>query len=189
MLRQLRRMKGARSSGSDGSNDSDEGVTKSGSKLRGIQRLRKHVRKKPRSVTKQYTDHVKVRLGVRNTSKPWTFMDYSTKLLPRFGKMKGLWRAHWLMSNVLQSMSEGETDYAMAFWVQSLKCLHQVALDGGGWHNGQLLIPEEDPLAPEEYGGSPKELMAAQSYRGALAELKRTAGKGLGKGEKGEEDA
>ena len=52
------------------------------------------------------------------------------------------------------------------------------------WHTGHLMVPLEDPLAAEEFGGSPEELMIAQQYRTALSELRRT-----GKGKKGDEAA
>ena len=54
-----------------------------------------------------------------------------------------------------------------------LKCLHQVALDRWAWNTGLLLVPVEDPLAPEEFGGDPEELKAAHGYQTALSELKK----------------
>ena len=87
--------------------------------------------------------------------------------------MKGLWRCHWMLANIIQSHIEGNPEFALAFACQSMKCLHQVALDQGGWQVAHLLLPEEDPLAPEEFGGDPEELQAAQAFRSALSELKK----------------
>ena len=45
--------------------------------------------------------------------------------------MKGLWRCHWMLANIVQSHIEGNPEFALAFACQSMKCLHQVALDQG----------------------------------------------------------
>ena len=155
---------------------------RSKSRLRGVMEMRKKIKKKPMRYVNRYIRHVKGKLQVRSSTQTWSCMGYSHRLLPRFGKLRGLWRCHWLLSNVLQSQIEGEQEFAAAFVCQTLKCLHQVALDQGAWHTGHLMIPLEDPLAAEEFGGSPEELMIAQQYRTALADLRKT-----GKGKKGDE--
>jgi hypothetical protein len=174
MLSQLKSLKKTKNGDSSDSDLEDQLLKgNASSKLRGVHRLRKQVRKKPGHFVKKYAQHCRSRLGVRSAQQPWTMMQYSLKLLPRFGKMKGLWRAHWMMANVVQAHLEGDPDYAAAWAVQSMKCLHQVALNSGGWQVGHLLLPEEDPLGQEEFGGSPEELMAAQAYRSAIDELRK----------------
>ena len=86
--------------------------------------------------------------------------------------MRGLWRVHWLVSEVLQAALAEEHEYVKAYLVQILKCLHQVALDSGEWTTANLLLPTEDPLAPDEFGGEPEELQVAYNYVSAMKELK-----------------
>ena len=46
-------------------------------------------------------------------------------------------------------------------------------MDRGAWHNASLLLPIPDPLQQEDHGGDEDELLAAHSYQGALAELRK----------------
>ena len=63
--------------------------------------------------------------------------------------------------------------HAYAHLVQSMKCLHQVALDIGSWETAALLlIPMPDALSGPSFGGEEHELAAVQSYRRALRDLK-----------------
>ena len=87
--------------------------------------------------------------------------------------MRGLWRCHYLCSDVLQAMSEQRYDYAQRYLTQILKSLHQVALDHGAWTTAHLLLPVEDPFAAEEFGGNMFELQAAHQYQSALGELRK----------------
>ena len=179
MLKQLRALQTKKVTEESSDSETEAGLLKSqsSSKLKGIVRLRRRIRKHPKRCVHRFALHVRNRLGVRSARQAWTFMDYSLKLVPRFGKMKGLWRCHWILAQVVQAHIEGRTDYGIAFAVQGMKCLHQVALNSGGWQIGHLLLPEEDPLSPEEFGGDPEELMAAQSYKTALDDLKKMKSK------------
>ena len=156
----------------------------------GIRKLRRRLRKAPRSVLARYREHVKQKLGVRHAAHRWEYRDYSLKLLPTFGKMKGLWRCHHLMSDILQRLEPEETDQAIGLTVQGFKALHQVALDGGGWDTALLLLPDEDPLARPAFGGEEAELEAAFRYKKSLRELRAQQGhRGSGSMDDGGEDA
>jgi hypothetical protein len=164
---------GDSASGSGASSDSEGLLGKRGkSKLAGVQKLRARIRKHPTRIVSRYLRKVKTKLGALEAGKVWRLSDYSTRLLPRFGKMRGLWRVHWLLSEVLQAALAEEYEYVKAYLVQILKCLHQVALDSGAWTTANLLLPTEDPLAPDEFGGEPEELQVAYNYVSALKELK-----------------
>ena len=104
---------------------------------------------------------------------PWRFADWSLKVLPKFGKMKGLWRAHWILAMILEKIRRGETDLAAAWCVQGSRCIYQVALDRGVWSTASLLLPEQDPLVADSSGGTLEELMAAHAWQSATAELKK----------------
>ena len=128
----------------------------------------------------RYREHVKQKLGVRHAAHRWEYRDYSTKLLPTFGKMKGLWRCLHLMSDILQLLEGEETDQAIGLTVQGLKALHQVALDSGGSDTALLLLPDEDPLARPAFGGEEAELEAAYRYKKSLRELRAQQGSRAG---------
>ena len=108
---------------SDSEEDEPRGAgTASG--FAGIRKLRRRLRKAPRSVLARYCEHVKQKLGVRHAAHRWEYCDYSTQLLPTFGKIKGLWRCRHLMSDILQLLEGEETDQAIGLKVQGLKALH-----------------------------------------------------------------
>ena len=186
ILKQLRKM---RKSGSDSeSSDSGDGIGRlsksTGGKLKGVLKLRKQLRRHPRRFVARYTRKVQRRLGAEDPRRAWRYSDYSMRLLKRFGKMRGLWRVHWILSELLEELLAGNTQYAAAFLVQVLKCLHQVSIDQGSWATGHLLLPLEDPLAPDEFGGDPEELKLAHSYHSALQDLRKLrVGKGPAKEE------
>jgi len=158
----------------DGSDDEASDTNKDGASkgFAGIQRLRREVKKKPLKVVKRYREHVKQKLGVRHPSQHWEYRDYSRLLLGTFGKMKGLWRCHHLLSDVLQLLDAQENEAAMGLTVQALKALHQVALDGGAWETALLLLPDDDPLSKPAFGGEERELEAAYTYKKSLQELR-----------------
>ena len=66
-----------------------------------------------------------------------------------------------------------------------MQTLHQVALDGGEWTNGQLLLPMADPMSRPEFGAGEQAMVDIARYRRALRDLKKTHN---AKGEKDEED-
>ena len=80
-------------------------------------------------------------------------------------------------------MYEAE-DYELlgGFLVQSLKALHQVALDRGSWRLAKDLIPTPDPLVREDFGGDERELEAIHSYHKALKELRERGLSAAGSG-------
>ena len=140
--------------------------------MKGIESLRRQPIKKPDKLLKNYTTRVKERLGVTHPNQPWLYRDYSMNLLRTFGKMRGLWRCHYALSDILQAATEKDNGKVIGYTIQMLKCLHQVALDRGSWHQGQLLLPEVDPLAQDEFGGDPSELQVVHKYTQALKDLK-----------------
>ena len=94
------------------------------------------------------------------------------KLVSTFGRMRGLWRAHYLGSEILFHYQLGEWEYAESLLVQLLKLLHQVAVDGGSWDNALLMWPTEDPVGQEDFGMEEHEMIAIHAYRRGLTDLK-----------------
>ena len=106
--------------------------------------------------------------------------------------MAGLHRVHFHLPHILATSLRGDHNQAGAYMVQLLRALHQVALDGGTWNTGSLLLPKTDPLYKNQCGGTEEELEAIVAYREAMQKLKGRPdhpgqpGKGKGKGK--EED-
>ena len=88
MIKQLRSLQKAKGSTDGDSSSEEEGLVgaKPATKLRGIHRLRRGIRKNPSKLSNRFVKHVKARLGVRSSRTPWTAQDHSLKLLPKFGK-------------------------------------------------------------------------------------------------------
>ena len=90
--------------------------------------------------------------------------------------MKGLWCCHWLFSSILDVTLTGDMQHTQAYLVQACKALHQVALDRGSWNSAHLLLPEPDPLSPEEFGGDVHELLAAHAFTSVVSDLEKSRG-------------
>ena len=175
MLKELQKLrKGKTKDGSDSSSGSDSEVgTQTKSRLRGILRLRRRLRRKPLKYVKAYTNKIKMKLGAEDERKMWRYSDYSWKLNSRFGKLRTMWRLHYVLSETLQIAVSGNAELTAAFIVQLLKSLHQCAEDGGDWSTASLMLPVEDPLTQDSFGGSPEELMMCHAYKSAMADLKK----------------
>jgi hypothetical protein len=160
---------------SESSRSRDSSQTSRGEKasgFEGLQRLRREFEKYPSKITKRYVEKVKQRLRVTSTRQVWALVDFSLQILPSFGKMKGLWRTHYGMSQALELLLRGKTQAGAAYLTQMVKAVHQVALDQGDWRTAILMIPEEDPLGRPDFGGDELELKRIHSHRKAIKELR-----------------
>ena len=177
MLKELQKLRKGKKKGSDSSTGSDSEVgTQTKSRLRGILRLRRRLRRKPLKCVKAYTNKIKMKLGAEDERKMWRYSDYSWKLNSRFGKLRTMWRLHYVLSETLQIAVSGNAELTAAFIVQVLKSLHQCAEDGGDWGTASLMLPVEDPLTQDSFGGSPEELMMCHAYKSAMSDLKKKKG-------------
>ena len=59
--------------------------------------------KNPKAVVREYVGEVKADLGVTDPRQFWRFKDHSELMTPKLGKMKGLWRVHFMMRMVLEN--------------------------------------------------------------------------------------
>jgi hypothetical protein len=146
---------------------------------------------------KRYEDQICEMLGVVDDRQYSAHRDWSRRLLPKFGRMRGMWRCHFMAAEILQAWRDGSPDRAAALTVQMLKVLHQLAVDGGSWDTAMMLWPAPDPLASDEFGGSELEMRRIHAYRKAVSELRKkvqsteqeeseeTPGKGSGGGGRG----
>ena len=144
--------------------------------MRAVFRLRKRVRKRPLKIVARYRERSLARLGIHAMSdgtltSPFAHRMTSEKLRPTFGKMVGLWRAHYGLSEVLELLEQQRTEEAAATVVQLLKSLHQAVIDGGNWTLASSLLPWEDPLGRDVFGGDENELAAAAAWTKSVREL------------------
>jgi hypothetical protein len=151
---------------------SDSSGSSDGKGRAGVHALRRRIKKKPKKIFRHYVCRTKELLGVASSRQVWRFSDASRKVLGTFGKMRGLWKVHYHLSETLQAQAEGNSALTGAMIVQLLKCLHQVAIDNGSWTTGQLMLLLPDPTSVSDFGGDPSELRVIHSYTKARAELK-----------------
>ena len=155
----------------------DEDLTTMSKNFKGIARLRKRVERRPDVIVLEYVSRVKASLGVTSDRQWWSHRQYSTSLLGQFGKSRGLFRVHYYIGYTLELLANGQSKQAEATLVQLAKACHQCALDGGSWNNASLLLPIEDPLQRQAFGGSELELSWVNAYKAGLATLQTSLGK------------
>ena len=177
-LKHMQKRRKSKSSDDSTEDDSsgDEDAHSRGSPMRAVFRLRKRVRKRPLKIVARYRERSLARLGIHAMSdgsltSPFAHRMTSEKLRPTFGKMVGLWRAHYGLSEVLELLEQQRTEEAAATVVQLLKSLHQAVIDGGNWTLASSLLPWEDPLGRDVFGGDENELAAAAAWTKSVREL------------------
>ena len=171
-----------------GGEDSEEGSSDDDGKDGGFKSLHKmhaQLRTNPTRAIAQYKAFVKEQLGVNDPTQYWEYRHWSEKLKPTFGRMRGLWRCHYIGSEILEHMARGNHQLAEGHLVQMLKALHQAALDKGQWKHASLLMPTADPLARVDFGGNESEMRKIHTFGKALSQLKEKHG---GQPKKQEED-
>jgi hypothetical protein len=157
----------------DSSDDDDIPASAKGvAGFKGLQSYHRRLRRNSHNSLKKYRVFVKSKIGVANEKQVWRYSDHSKEIRNSFGKMKGLWRCHFLLNEIIQALDDGDSNEAAMLAIQSAKALHQVALDKGDWSNALLMIPLSDPIGRADFGGEEEELVHVHGYRKALSDLK-----------------
>ena len=73
----------------------------------------------------------------------------------------------------------GDWDRVAPFVACLCMALYQSQADWGHWTNAVLMMPVADPVAGEEWGGTPEMLQGVYSYRRAMQDLKEHLTKDL----------
>ncbi len=174
LLKVLKKMQ--RGGQEDGDSDEDEapglGLRSSGGGTDALTKMRRQLRRQPDKVVAAYVAMMKDRLGVVDARQVWHPTDFSKKLLPRFGRYRGIWRVHWMLGEVLTALLQHKFDEATALTCQMQKILVQHVIDHGDWSTAMLMWPSADPLMGEEFGGGIDEMTAVYKYKKAVGELK-----------------
>ncbi len=134
------------------------------------QKLICKIRDLPRRVVERCRRDAKEKLGVVSDEQPWHHRDFSKRVTPIFERMRGLCRAHHMLSEVLRQLEQNQPDVAMALTARVQKSLVQCALDHS-WSSAVLLWPHPHQLGGEEWGGREAEMKAVARYRKAIFEL------------------
>ena len=150
--------------------ETGENATGAGRALRRMHRLRERVQMQPEAIVNEYWREAMEAVGAQagDVFQPWHFTNRIS-----WGRFKSLQRVHWHLSHILQLQISGRERSAAAYTVQLCRAVHQSALDQGGWEVAGLLLPEQDPLDRNRFGGSPVELEAIAAYREALRKLQK----------------
>ena len=85
--------------------------------------------------------------------------------------MTGLWRVHYALSKMLSLAELRQGELLAGTIMQTLKAVHQAAIDGGSWSNAILLLPWQAPLARELWAGEDLEMATATTYSRAILDL------------------
>ena len=118
----------------------------------------------------QYVEEVKRKMGVEDGD---SFRIYHFSGNVQWGRVRGLHRIHYHLSRILDLSMRGSVVESQAYTVQLLKAIAQVSLDNGSWDVANRLLPAQDPLAREAWGGTEKEMETALGYLEALKKLRR----------------
>ena len=160
------------SSASDGdsSSDSKEKLRGAGKAMRAYRREKKEMLKNPRRYIRRYIRDVEETLGVSRDT-PYLLTDFTRKI--SWGKHRTLMRLHWATSDTLQLLLRGKVDRAALQLTQTLRALHQCALDNGEWRTAWLLLHLPDPAERPKFGGDAHQLEVVASYVKAMNELEK----------------
>ena len=80
---------------------------------------------------------------------------------------------HFHASHILGLMLKDRPRVAEAYLVQLLRALHQVAIDGGQWDTGTLLLPTPDPIYRYQFGGTEEDLEVIAGYQDTIEKLRK----------------
>ena len=182
MLHMLQTMHQQRRPRDDSDSSSTELWEQSGSKLKAILRLRRRVRKNPIRIAARYRNRSLAKLGVTilsngTLSSPFTHRMTSERLRLAFGKMSGLRKTRHGVSEILELLEHQQVEQAAATAVQLLKDIHQAALDQESWFLASTLLPWEDPLQREVFGGDEEEMLAAAAWNRSIRDLQAQVSK------------
>ncbi len=121
-------------------------------------------------------------LGITFHRQYWMPRDYSRKRLATRGKLRGPWRCHDALGEMLQLHLQSQHEHVGAYFCLLSQALRQTAIDNGDWSNASLTLPTEDPLSRTPFGADERLLAEIYSYRKAIREL-NVKGYHTGKGE------
>ena len=188
MLRMLTRLNRKKADSSDSDDESSDG----GGHFKAILKLRRRVKREPIKIVASYRKRSLDKLGITSMpngtlTSPFCHRMTSHRLRGDFGKMTGLWRCHHALSEILELVGQQKVEEGAATAVQALKSCHQAALDGGSWILASTLLPWEDPLGRDSFGGDEAEMLAAAQYTRSLRDLTAQVSKLNNRAKEGEE--
>jgi hypothetical protein len=143
------------------------------SRFAGVRKVRSKFQKAPASMCREYVGMCMRKCKVTSSTRPFHMTDMSERVLSLFDKNKGLYRAHYVIGEALHRiLFMDDVVSGTALLCQLEKAIAQAVLDGNSWSNASLILPINDPLETEEWGGSFQELEGIASYHKGMADLR-----------------
>ena len=153
--------------GGDGTERAATGVERS---LKSLHSMKKRIHARPREVIEDSIQTVKERLGVED-GQAWALSDLNRRI--SWGRQKLMQRMHFMLGEIFTRLDRGEALEAQALTAQCMKAVHQAALDDGKWQVAWHSTSLRDPLRPERFAGSEKEIEAISAYIKAQDDLEQ----------------
>jgi len=130
--------------------------------VRGIERLRRKLRRRPLRFVESYRAIVVEQLGAED-GRPWTYLDYGKRCVP-WGKLHDLKKVFAMLARIVTLLDQGEVDRAHGATAQTLKALEQVAISQGSWRAAWPLVGMTDPFSRRPFAGDAEEVEAVAAY-------------------------
>ncbi|CAE7407977.1 unnamed protein product, partial [Symbiodinium sp. CCMP2592] len=174
-----KRRESSSSTSSSASSESSSGSVHKPKKSSGVakamgdyRQMKKDMKRHPMKHVRRYVRQVEEDLGVTG-ELPYRLTDHG-KRIP-WGKQKGLQRVYFLLGAILEQQLKGNAEQAALLTTQSLRAVHQTALDGGNWNVAWMLTGLQDPFVKRKFGGEEESLETIAAYMRATQELERRA--------------
>ena len=152
------------------SSSEEERLKGAGKALRAYRKSKRRMRKNPEKHIKRYVREVEDFLGVTSDGA-YMMTDFSKKLA--WGKNHTLYRIHYALSHMLQTVLKGKLSQVGLQITQLLRAIYQANLDGGSWKTAWLLLDIQDPLDRPRFGGEAQQLEVGATYVKAMTDLER----------------
>ena len=159
--------------------DWEEPVTTRRNKFSGPRVFRTSIRGQPHLFVDEWMELVKEKCGP-TPGEVWTVQQYTHKLRSSFGGQTSLFKIHFYLGAILQTMVRmQEPMLGLARLVQLHKAVHQCGIDGGRWVLAGDLLDIDDPLKVETFAGVLRELERIATHHKNMNDLKASMQKTL----------
>lgn len=126
----------------DSSLEEEEKLRGAGKAMRAYRKNPRCMRRKPEKDIKRYIREVEECLGVSQDGA-YMLTDFTKKLA--WGKNHTLFRIHFALSHILQTVLQGKLSQVGLRVTQLLRAVHQANLDDGSWKTAWLLLDIQEP--------------------------------------------
>jgi hypothetical protein len=79
----------------DSDDNGPDSANKTQKTIGALYSIRKQIDRHPERVVRDYTNDIRLKMGVQGERQYWRMVDWSRKLQPKFQRMSGMWRIHY----------------------------------------------------------------------------------------------